>query len=433
MTQDELAKTMGKSQSAVANKLRLLGLSENVQNALLNGKISEKHGRTLLMVHDKEEQDRLLKQIIQDRITVRSLENLIKHDNVAEEEISQEAPKTIDIPKAPEKMFEEPSFSVPAQPVAPEPEPQPVQQPEEPRFTPPMPDKMIDFTDVTESLNNQAKRDQEDSIVFETPQNTRPREVSNNNDNFSLNSEPYNTKFINYGEIDRDLEEDDDDDDDPESKLHYTSTPQTTFNDLSGSTGGNSGFMTEDDLTKNNLSDNSNSSLDSLLHINPPKSTIDRSVDQDLPKTKDSYDHLENFDDDDDNDRQEGLISYNDKNNEPEAEKPISVSSTFDENLFKTPTIEDYGRRNKSNGATANSLNHSSYRGALKSELEPKEEEPVAQPPKLPDMEVQGGVNAIREVIRELERRNLEIDTDEMNLENSYQIVIKIKKPSVEE
>lgn len=437
MTQEELAKTMGKSQSAVANKLRLLGLSENVQNALLNEKISERHARTLLMIHDKEEQDKLLKKVIQERITVRNLENLIKNDNVAEEEISQqEVSKAIDIPSVPKEEFKEPSFNVPEKQVMADSQPQsnyePQPEPEQPRFTPPMPDTMIDFTDVTQSLNNQAKKDSEDEIVFENSQDYHPRENSNHNDNFSLNSEPYNTKFINYGEIDRDLE--DDDDEDPESKLHYTSTPQTKFNDLSGSTG--SGFMTEDDLNKDNLSENSKSSLDSLLHINPPKTTVDRSLDP-VPKNKKStYDELESFeddfDDDDSNDRQEGLISYDENNNSEEIEKPISVSSTFDENLFKTPSLEDYGRKNKNGGTRANSLNQSSYTGALKNELEPKTEEPKNKSQKLPDMEIQGGVNAIRDLIRSLESRNLEIDTEETNLENSYQILIKIKKTPLE-
>ena len=47
MTQETLAKTMGKSQSAVANKLRLLALPDEIQRALLKENISERHARTL--------------------------------------------------------------------------------------------------------------------------------------------------------------------------------------------------------------------------------------------------------------------------------------------------------------------------------------------------------------------------------------------------
>ena len=49
MTQDELARKMGLSQSAISNKLRLLTLDESVQEAILSEKISERHARTLLL------------------------------------------------------------------------------------------------------------------------------------------------------------------------------------------------------------------------------------------------------------------------------------------------------------------------------------------------------------------------------------------------
>ena len=64
ITQEELAKTMGKSQSAISNKLRLLTLPEEVQEALLNSEISERHARSLLTVQDIEKQKSLLNEII---------------------------------------------------------------------------------------------------------------------------------------------------------------------------------------------------------------------------------------------------------------------------------------------------------------------------------------------------------------------------------
>lgn len=77
MTQEELAKTMGKSQSAVANKLRLLSLSDDVQDALLKEKISERHARALLAVDNQEKQKQLLNKIIANKMTVRELEEEI--------------------------------------------------------------------------------------------------------------------------------------------------------------------------------------------------------------------------------------------------------------------------------------------------------------------------------------------------------------------
>ena len=81
MTQEELARTMGKSQSAVANKLRLLSLPEEVQKALLKDKISERHARTLLKMSNPEKQIEYAQRISNEKITVRDLERLINKEN----------------------------------------------------------------------------------------------------------------------------------------------------------------------------------------------------------------------------------------------------------------------------------------------------------------------------------------------------------------
>ena len=81
ITQEELAKTMGKSQSAISNKLRLLTLPEEVQEALLNSEISERHARSLLTVQDIEKQKSLLKEVIKNKIPVRILDEMIKKEN----------------------------------------------------------------------------------------------------------------------------------------------------------------------------------------------------------------------------------------------------------------------------------------------------------------------------------------------------------------
>ena len=77
LTQDELAKRLGISQSSVANKVRLLNLTDEVQKALMNEKISERHARSLLQLSDPLEQINMLNQIIERRLTVRQLDNEI--------------------------------------------------------------------------------------------------------------------------------------------------------------------------------------------------------------------------------------------------------------------------------------------------------------------------------------------------------------------
>lgn len=81
LTQEQLAKKMGISQSAIANKLRLLNLDDSVQQALLDGKISERHARSLLTVDSKIEQKDWLDKIITNRMTVRQLDEELKKLN----------------------------------------------------------------------------------------------------------------------------------------------------------------------------------------------------------------------------------------------------------------------------------------------------------------------------------------------------------------
>ena len=78
MTQEQLAKTMGKSQSAVANKIRLLSLPEEIQDSLLKEEISERHARTLLNIPDAQKQKEMLKKVIDNKMSVKNLEDEIK-------------------------------------------------------------------------------------------------------------------------------------------------------------------------------------------------------------------------------------------------------------------------------------------------------------------------------------------------------------------
>ena len=78
MTQEQLAATMGKTQSSVSNKLRLLALPDEIQDALLKEKISERHARSLLNLEDKNDQIKMLDKIIAEKMTVRELDKEIK-------------------------------------------------------------------------------------------------------------------------------------------------------------------------------------------------------------------------------------------------------------------------------------------------------------------------------------------------------------------
>ena len=85
LTQEELATRMGKTQGAISNKLRLLNLSNEVQDALLNNEISERHARSLLKIENEEDQVEVLRTIIRERLNVRDTDKLIDSLNETKE------------------------------------------------------------------------------------------------------------------------------------------------------------------------------------------------------------------------------------------------------------------------------------------------------------------------------------------------------------
>ena len=96
-TQDDIASKLGVSQSSIANKLRLLNLPKEVQNALLYNQISERHARSLLTLNNADLQNNLLKRIISEKLTVKQTEDeiatLLNKDKIENEEIPEDIMK----------------------------------------------------------------------------------------------------------------------------------------------------------------------------------------------------------------------------------------------------------------------------------------------------------------------------------------------------
>ena len=97
-TQAELATQVGKSQSTIANKVRLLNLSQIVQNAILERKISERHARTLLSVKEEKLQLKFLSTIIEKNLNVAQSEKLIE-DYLMPKEKKQKATTITKVPR----------------------------------------------------------------------------------------------------------------------------------------------------------------------------------------------------------------------------------------------------------------------------------------------------------------------------------------------
>lgn len=87
ITQEELAKRLGKSRPHIANMVRLLSLPEEIQTLIHEGNISMGHGRALLGLKDKKKLSHVVKKIVKDGLNVRQLEALIQqlNNNVSRE------------------------------------------------------------------------------------------------------------------------------------------------------------------------------------------------------------------------------------------------------------------------------------------------------------------------------------------------------------
>lgn len=99
-TQEDIASKLGVSQSSIANKMRLLNLPKEVQNALLYNRISERHARSLLSLPDADMQKNLLNKIITEKLTVKQTEeeiSAILNRNKEQEELPDDIKRFLKI------------------------------------------------------------------------------------------------------------------------------------------------------------------------------------------------------------------------------------------------------------------------------------------------------------------------------------------------
>ena len=346
MTQDELAKTMGKSQSAVANKLRLLALSDEVQNALLKEEISERHARALLNLTNQEEQSKMLNKIIKEKMTVRSLEDEIKKMNMPKE------------------------------------------------------DKIENEDDLNNLIN--------------------PQPVSiNNNENlkrdtsFLMNPFGNSDEIVNYGEI-----KDEDDDEEPVGN-EGTDLFVNNAVDLEKLK-----EQSEDigDITKEKEEpkEETLSSLDSLLNLSVPTEKEITPAEQALRESENKeYVNTEDYFSAPD------IMSVNipNANNNSQLGNMYNASAETKEKTFDS--LIDFNKQepneiNNNNNNNKEEHKNNSLGFALMNEAVQQEENSKYN--------VKEMVDAIRKTLQELESHGAKIDTDEMNFEDEYQILIKIDK-----
>lgn len=96
LTQGELSDRVGKSQSAISNKLRILRLDSSVLDDLKNSKLSERHARALLKIKDPKRQLIVLRRVIKQKMTVKETEDYISKQVVKYKKNNQSATYKVD-------------------------------------------------------------------------------------------------------------------------------------------------------------------------------------------------------------------------------------------------------------------------------------------------------------------------------------------------
>ena len=102
LTHEELSKRIGKSRAAITNSLRLLLLPLEVQKMVDTGSLSAGHARALLSLENKEVQIKLAIQIIEQDLSVRQVEGLVRSKNKAESSETKPKKKLQELEKLPE-------------------------------------------------------------------------------------------------------------------------------------------------------------------------------------------------------------------------------------------------------------------------------------------------------------------------------------------
>ena len=350
MTQEELAKTMGKSQSAVANKLRLLSLPEEVQQALLKEQISERHARTLLNINDSSKQKDLLKEVIDTKMTVRQLETKIKDMKEPKMDIIADATdlqsKEIKLPENSQSISESQSF-ISDNPLIP------------------------NFDGKSENSNNV------EPLI--TPGTIS---LPNDDENDEESPEEKQPKFINFGEIDNNDEDE--------------------TNDISfGNVASESSPINIEELTQNtndislNKDTSTGADLDSLLRINSMNSKSSENEES----TGNSFKFFS-----------------------PAAEA-IKDSEKEENNnsgdYFKAPDLinvdlpAEISTYNTNNVPLSDTLN-----------VNINDQKIVTNSTD----NLKQSIDIIRESLNKIESLGIKVEKDEMNLENSFQVVIKLQK-----
>ena len=86
LTQTEIAEKMNKKQSTISNKIRLLTLPDDIQESILENKLTERHARALLKLSDEEDRKQVIARVVDNGLNVKQTEKLIEELQQKKEE-----------------------------------------------------------------------------------------------------------------------------------------------------------------------------------------------------------------------------------------------------------------------------------------------------------------------------------------------------------
>lgn len=95
--QQELARRLGKNQSTISNKIRILSLPEDIQKLLLEHRLTERHARALLKLEDDEIRRQVIEKVIRHHFNVRQTEKLVEECLMRQEKLKREKHKVMRI------------------------------------------------------------------------------------------------------------------------------------------------------------------------------------------------------------------------------------------------------------------------------------------------------------------------------------------------
>ena len=399
MNQSELAEKLGKKQSTVANKLRLLNLTDTVQEALLQEKISERHARSLLRL-PKDKQDEMLDRITRERMTVRKTDEEINKilTSSPSEEKKEEKEETnmnnndfmnqFNIPNTP--IMESPVKEQPVTPVEPAISEVPQVQPISP-IEPIGPASQTEVPTV-QTINNEPA-------------------TAENSDT------PISGRFFNmFGNEENDQTEGE------QKTLEPNPVPQ--IEDINGFNPINNLQPTSPEKILDNQVQNA-SPIEPVINEVPqvqPVSPIEPVMPQVSPVTQEPVNPIFNS------------VSSVDTNSvsQPQVMEPIPMptipvapemqpTQQVDVNPIQTFQLNDNQEFTNSSVVELGTLQNRRME-------EPTLQPLMDQPDNTPKIGMKEIINMIRNCASEIEKNGYTIDTDELDFDDSYQVIFKINK-----